>query len=135
MTITCQFDTIGVDWAELERLFKAADLGGRSGDKLRRAFENSQVVCFARDGGRLVGACRAVTDWEYHATIYDVAVHPEYQGRGTGRQMMEAMIARLPVWRILLVCDEEVAGFYQKLGFSEIHIVMARFDWDRLYDE
>src|SRR6185312_15419881 len=50
------------------------NLGGREGDKVRRAFEKSDVVCFAMDGARLVGAARALTDFEYHATIYDVVV-------------------------------------------------------------
>jgi len=134
MSLSFQFTQDGIDWAELEALFKAAEMGGRVGDKLRRAFENSQVVCFLRQEGRLVGASRALTDWEYHAVIYDVVVHPEFQGQGIGRQMMELLIGRLPVWRIMLVCEEERAGFYRKLGFDEIHIVMARFDWGRLYE-
>lgn len=49
MDLTLQFDCSGIAWAELEALFKAAGLGGRAGDKLRRAFENSQLVCFAWD--------------------------------------------------------------------------------------
>jgi ribosomal protein S18 acetylase RimI-like enzyme len=134
MDLTFKFYHDGIDWAELERLFQAADLGGRAGDKLRRAFENSPVVCYVLDGGRLIGASRAITDGEYHAVIYDVAIHPEYQGRGIGRQMMEALMERLPVWRMMLVCEEDRVGFYRKLGFEEIRVVMARFDWERLYD-
>jgi ribosomal protein S18 acetylase RimI-like enzyme len=133
-TITLQFDLQGVDWEELEALFEATGMGGRKGDKVRRGFENSQLVCFARDGARLVGSSRAITDWEYHAVIYDVAVLPEYQGRGIGRRIMEALIARLPVWRIMLVTEEENVAFYNKLGFDQVQIVMARFDRDRLYD-
>ena len=129
MDLSFRFTNEGVDWGELERLFKAADLGGRKGDKIRRAFENSPVVCFAWDGSRLAGAARAITDWEYHATVYDVVIHPDYQGQGAGKQMMQALIDRLPVWRILLVCEEERVGFYQKLGFSELRVVMARYVW------
>ena len=114
MALSVRFTTEGIDWGELERLFVAADLGGRRGDKIRRAFENSQVVCFAWDGSRLVGASRAITDWEYHAVVYDVVIHPDYQGQGAGRQMMQALIDRLPVWRILLVCEEDRVGFYRK---------------------
>ena len=134
MDLTLQFDCSGIAWAELEALFKAAGLGGRAGDKLRRAFENSQLVCFAWDGARLIGASRALTDWEYHAAIYDAAVLPEYQGYGLGRRIMQALIDRLPVWRYMLVTEDKNVGFYQKLGFEEIRIVMARFAWDRLYD-
>jgi len=77
-----------VDWQELEALFALTNLGGRKGDKLRRAFLNSQVVCYAFDGNRLVGVGRAITDGEYHAFVYDVAVHPGYQGRGLGTKVV-----------------------------------------------
>ena len=64
-----QFDSQGVDWQLLLRLFKATNMGGREGDKVRRAFEKSNVVCFAKDRLQLIAAGRALTDGEYHATI------------------------------------------------------------------
>lgn len=79
-TVTMQCRSDGVEWPALVELFKLTNLGGREGDKVRRAFEKSDVVCFAMDGARLVGAARALTDFECHATIYDVVVHPDYQG-------------------------------------------------------
>lgn len=134
MDIAFRFDTKAVDWKELEEVFHAAGLGGRKGDKLRRAFENSQLVCFAYDDARLVGCSRVLTDWEYHALVYDVAVRPQYQHRGIGRRMMEELLGRLKVFRVMLVADGEVKEFYRKLGFEIHEDVMARFDWDRLYD-
>jgi hypothetical protein len=64
-----QFHGEGVDWQELAALFKRTDLDGREGDKVRRAFERSSLVCFATDGSRLIAAGRALSDFEYHATI------------------------------------------------------------------
>ncbi len=132
--VILHFSYASIDWGELETLFKLAGMGGRVGDKVRRAFENSQVVCFARIGSRLVGASRAITDWEYHAMIYDVVVHPDHQRQGIGRRMVESLVASLPVWRIMLVTEQETTGFYRKFGFDEVRIVMARFDWPRLVD-
>jgi ribosomal protein S18 acetylase RimI-like enzyme len=110
------------------------DLGGREGDKVRRAFENSTVVCFAMDGPRLVGAARALSDHEYHATVYDVVVHPEYQRRGLGSRLMGEMLALLPVWRVLLVADGDAKRFYQRLGFEPFGDVLALVDRAKLYD-
>ena len=116
-------------------LFRATHLGGRAGEKVRRAFENSSLVCFVFDGTRLVGMSRAITDWEYHAVIYDVAVHPDYQRQGIGSRMMREMLDRLPVWRVMLVSDEEDGRrFYRHLGFADYPDVMARLDWQRLFD-
>ena len=86
------------------------------------------------DGARLIGASRAITDGEYHGLIYDVAVLPEYQGRGIGQSMLQQLLERLPVWRVMLVADEEVQGFYRKAGFEGYPGVMARLDWNRLTD-
>lgn len=97
MDIAYRFDCDNVGTPELEALFAATELGGRAGDKIRRAFLNSAVVCFASDGARLVGASRAITDGEYHGLIYDVAVLPDYQRQGIGRRMMQELLARLPV--------------------------------------
>ena len=133
-TVRLQCNSVGIDWEELLQLFKIANLGGREGDKVRRAFENSTVVCFAMDGARLVGAARALSDHEYHATIYDVVVHPEYQRRGLGSRLMSEMLALLPVWRVLLVADGDAKRFYQRLGFAPFGDVLALLDRAKLYD-
>jgi ribosomal protein S18 acetylase RimI-like enzyme len=133
-TVRFQFTCQGIDWGELIRLFKGAGLGGREGDKIRRAFENSTVVCFAMRGDQLVGAARALSDGEYHAAVYDVVVLPELQRRGIGKDLMNALLARLPVWRILLVADGDASRFYQRLGFEPYADVHARIDGTRLFD-
>jgi ribosomal protein S18 acetylase RimI-like enzyme len=131
-SIQFRFDTVGVDWPALERLFKDAGLDGREGDKIRRAFENSTTVCFVWDDNRLIGCARALSDFEYHATIYDVAIHPEYQRRGIGSQLMREMLSRLPVWRVLLVADGDAARFYGRLGFKPYGDVLALLDRTKL---
>lgn len=130
-----QWDTQEVNWLELEWLFKLANLGGRDGDKIRRAFENSTVVCFAFDRSHLIAAARALSDLEYHATIYDVVVHPNYQTRGIGTRLMQELLQQLPVWRVLLVADGEAAPFYERLGFTPFDHVMARLDRTKLHDQ
>ena len=132
MEITYRFDCENVTTPELVELFKAAGLGGRTGDKILRAFKNSQLVCLAYAGERLVGTSRAMTDWEYHALIYDVAVHPAYQGQGHGKRMMESLLSRLNVWRVMLVADGDVQPFYERYGFQPYPDVMAKLDWDNL---
>ena len=127
-------DHCGMNWQELEALFALTNLGGRKGDKLRRAFLNSPVVCYAYDGERLVGAARAITDGEYHAFVHDVAVHPAYQKRGLGGKLMQSLLDRLPVWRTMLVASADVQPFYARFGFAPYPDVMARLDRGRLYD-
>jgi ribosomal protein S18 acetylase RimI-like enzyme len=134
MDVTYQFSCENVATHQLEELFRATNLNGREGAKIHRAFANSSLVCFAWNGMALIGASRALTDGEYHAVIYDVVVHPAYQARGIGRHMMEQLLGRLSVWRVLLVADRGVQGFYSRLGFESYSDVMARLDWRRLHD-
>jgi GNAT superfamily N-acetyltransferase len=132
--IRFQHDIRDIDWPALESLFNAANLGGREGDKLRRAFENSQVVCFVLAGPCLIGAARALTDFEYHATVYDVVIHPDYQRQGIGAALMREVLVRLPVWRVLLIADGDAARFYGRLGFQPYGDAMALLDRSRLRD-
>lgn len=126
--IRYRFDCDGITAAELEAIFDATDLGGRKGDKIRRAFANSAHCCFAFDGERMIGTARAISNREYHAFIYDVAVYPEYQGQGIGRQLVQHLLDRLPVWRVMLRADKDAQGFYRRHGFELYPDVMARLD-------
>jgi ribosomal protein S18 acetylase RimI-like enzyme len=129
-----QFTCENVTTVQLENLIRRASLGGRIGEKIRRAFQNSPIVCLAFDGATLVGASRAITDGEYHGTIYDVAVLPEYQRQGIGRRLVQELLNRLPVWRVMLAADRDVQGFYRLLGFQVYPDVMARLTPERLHD-
>jgi len=128
MEIAYQFNVEEVTGRELEELYAEAGLRRRADQKIYRAFKNSSFVCIACDHGRLVGASRAITDGEYHGFIYDVAVRPGYQGRGIGRRLVEELLTRLPVWRVMLVARDEVQSFYCNLGFERYSNVMARLD-------
>jgi len=92
------------------------------------------VVCFAKDRAQLIAAGRALTDGEYHATTYDLVVDSNYQRQGIGTQIMTELLARLPVWRVLLVADPQVQPFYRRLGFESYGGVMARCDRSKLFD-
>ncbi|NJL59838.1 MAG: GNAT family N-acetyltransferase [Desulfobacteraceae bacterium] len=127
MKISLKFDSVNIDWDEAVILFERAPLGKRDPEKLRRAFENSFIACFALDDKKLVGAARIISDGEYQAGVCDVVVLPEYQGKGVGKMMMEAMLARINVPTMILFATPGKEGFYQKFGFSRLKTGMAKF--------
>jgi ribosomal protein S18 acetylase RimI-like enzyme len=70
---------------------------------------------------RLVGFARCTGDGVLEATVWDVAVHPLYQGAGLGRQLMAYVLDRLremDVERVSLFADPEVVGFYASQGWE-----------------
>ena len=71
------------------------------------------------DDRRVVGFVTAITDDVSYASIPYLEVLPEWQGKGIGTELMRRMMAKLEtLYAIDLICDEEVQGFYQRLGFS-----------------
>ncbi len=63
MTIRTDSSLEEIDWARLKADLAADDFdNGRSPAALRRSFEQSQHVAFARDGDRVVGTARLLSD-------------------------------------------------------------------------
>ena len=61
----------------------------------------------------------------HRGAVYYVSVHPDYQGRGYGRQLIEATENWLQdkgVWKINLLVRKEnvkVIDFYKELGYDD----------------
>ena len=69
---------------------------------------------------RVVGFVTAITDGVSYGCITYLEVLPEWQGKGIGTELMRRMMAKLEtLYAIDLICDEDVQGFYESLGFSE----------------
>ncbi len=57
-------------------------------ERVRRMVRNADIVICARDGARLVGVARAITDFSYCCYLSDLAVDSAYQGGGIGTELM-----------------------------------------------
>jgi ribosomal protein S18 acetylase RimI-like enzyme len=95
----------------------------------QKIFEASYAVAFAYDGDQLIGCGRALSDGIYQAALYDVAVLPEYQDKGIGRSLVEAILTRTGQCNVILYASPGKEGFYRKLGFRAMKTGMARFIW------
>ena len=120
-------DLAAIDWWQLADVMARAPLFTRKPFELARAFRNSDAVVSAHYDGALVGAARALTDGTYYASIFDVVVAPEHQGRGVGRAMVRELLARLPVERVFLTSVFGKEGFYERFGFLAQTNAMGRY--------
>ena len=92
------------------------------------------VVSATDDHGRLVGFVRALSDGAYRSTIFDLIVAPEWRERGLGRALVERILATPALERCRrtdLVCKQEVAAFYESLGFERTSSDQLRMEWTR----
>ena len=129
MSIAWTDDPGSVNWSELSELYRVAPLGNKSPDDLALVFGNSMFRAFAFDAGRLVGAGRALADGRDCAYLCDVAVHPDDQGQGLGRQIIERLLERCRSHRkIILYAVPGKEGFYGRFGFRRMTTAMAIFD-------
>lgn len=126
MKIELKYDLNDVDWYEATEIFKRAPLGVREPEKLRRAFENSSVVCMAYCSAKLVGMARAISDGEYQAAIYDLVLLPEFQRKGLGSQILNGIHNKLSVETIILYSVPGKEPFYENLGYHKMVTAMAR---------
>ena len=114
-----------LDLYELEELCDAVGWARRPIRKVRIALQHSFIVLsmWEHRGSfrRLIGFARATSDHAFNATLWDVAVHPDFQGQGLGKAMMEEMIRELrkfDISNISLFADAHVVDFYNQLGFN-----------------
>ena len=109
---------------ELYQLFLA--VGWATEDKTTQSmienfnvgFLNSTFVFSAWIDGRLVGCVRVLSDLHFRSIIYDLAVLPEYQHKGIGKELVQRCInaCKDSEW---LVQTDMAKEFYEKIGFKE----------------
>jgi ribosomal protein S18 acetylase RimI-like enzyme len=117
-----------VDWYELSHLYLIAPLGQKSPADLQKSFSNSMFKCFVYEAGKMVAAGRALADGVDCSYICDVAVHPDYQGKGLGRQVVMKLVEFSKDHRkIILYAAVGKEPFYLKLGFKRMATAMAIF--------
>ncbi|NDG74336.1 MAG: GNAT family N-acetyltransferase [Synechococcaceae bacterium WB8_1B_136] len=114
-----------IDLYELEQLCDAVGWSRRPMRRVRKALQHSLlVVGLWRHDARLpklVGFARCTGDGVIEATVWDVAVHPLYQGAGLGRQLMVYvldLLREMQVERVSLFADPGVVAFYGAQGWQ-----------------
>lgn len=116
-------DGRSLDYDQLLNLFRVAAFWARerSIDDLKMAVANSRPVVTLWDGDRLIGFSRATSDGIFRATIWDVVVHPDYQGAGLGRKLVQTVLMHPHVnqaERVYLMTTHQ-QEFYKRIGFQE----------------
>jgi aralkylamine N-acetyltransferase len=108
----------------LEKLCDSVGWVRRPFKKVKTAIEHSFLIIslfHIKDNNNiLIGFARATSDHAFNATIWDVVVHPEFQGKGLGRILMDQIIRQLKyadITTITLFADPQVLMFYKNLGF------------------
>jgi ribosomal protein S18 acetylase RimI-like enzyme len=108
----------GIDWVRAKAELAADDFdNGRSAGALRRSFEQSPHVAIAREGDRVVGMARLLSDGVCNAYLVDVWTASSHRRQGIATQMLRLLIAAVPGQHIGLQTDD-AQELYASVGFE-----------------
>ena len=88
-------------------------------NKLLAGLLNSDALVVAKHRGRLIGLGNAISDG--HLVVYypHLLVHPDYQGQGVGKKIMQLMQTKYHAFhQQMLTADSDAVAFYQAVGFE-----------------
>ncbi|SMG19684.1 GNAT family N-acetyltransferase [Paenibacillus aquistagni] len=110
------------DVKEVEEVFNKSGIRRPVGDteRIQRMIDNADEIITVRDGERLIGILRAITDYSYCCYISDIAVDKDYQGLGIGKELIRVLRERLGEEEVqyILTSAPKAVGFYEKIGFE-----------------
>jgi amino-acid N-acetyltransferase len=110
---------------DVPRLYELINYYAARGDMLPKTLDQlyNRVREFhvAEADGEVVGCAALKITWRDLAEVVSVAIHPDFQGRGLGRQLCEPLLhdARTLHIPTLFVLTLQV-GFFSRLGFREV---------------
>ena len=90
---------------------------------LRNGFANSLLTLAAYEEAALAGLIRVVGDGHTIVFVQDILVRPQFQRRGIGSALLQAVLNRYAgVRQIELLTDDtpETAAFYRSMAFREL---------------
>ena len=106
-------------------LWNAVWDGCPSREQVTAALAHSIYRAAVYDGDRIIGMARMIGDLGMCYYIKDVIVHPDYQGRGVGRMLIETMLTFIRTHgvpgtdiAVELCAMPDKMAFYEKFGFA-----------------
>ncbi|MFC0323186.1 ribosomal protein S18-alanine N-acetyltransferase [Gallibacterium melopsittaci] len=82
-----------------------------------KVIQQDQIVGFC--------ICQIVLD---EATLFNIAIHPQYQGQGLGKTLLQSLMDQLrekwvtTLWLEVRESNQKALSLYQRLGFNEVSV-------------
>jgi len=110
------------DVPEMQALINSfADKGELLPRSLNMLYEDIRDFLIMEDNGQIVATCALHINWNDLAEVKSLTVHPDYQGKGLGKQIVQACLneaKNLGVSRVFALTYKP--EFFKRLGFKDI---------------
>lgn len=88
-------------------------------DRIAKMVAHANLFVTARDGGKLIGVARSLTDFTYCCYLSDLAVDRDYQRRGIGRALIAKTRAAVGDSMVLLLSAPQTMPYYPHIGMPK----------------
>lgn len=108
--------------ADLQDLYRFTRWGkSRSIEQIAKMLEGTSICFSIRHNGRLIAFCRVLTDFVFRGSLWDILVHPDYQGKGVGSQLLQYALSHpaLKDVPVIVTYTSELVSFMGRLGFEQ----------------
>ncbi len=103
-------------------LYRASPLNRPIADppRIARMYAASNIVHSAWDGERLAGILRGWTDGGFDGYVCDLAVAPEYQKLGIGKELLRRCVESNRQVQFVLRASQIARDYYKHVGWQAI---------------
>ncbi len=118
---------IALSPGELQDLYRFTGWGrSRSVAQIEKMLEGTDLCFSIRHKGQLIAFCRILTDFVFRASLWDIVVHPDHQGKGLGSTLIDYALGHPAVRDIPMVITytSELGPFLANLGFRPMDGMM-----------
>lgn len=127
MNLHFQENCNNIDWNKIPALLKEVGMSYIDAIGHKKSFEASYAVIFAFDNQDLVGCGRMLSDGIRQSALYDIAISPDYQGMGIGKDLVNRLMQKTPDCNFMLYASPGKESFYKKLNFKRMKTGMILF--------
>ena len=107
---------------EFQKLLMASTLAERRPkalETLKDMVKHADIILTARDGDKLVGVSRSISDFTYCTYLSDLAVDEAYQHQGIGKELIRLTKAQAPEAKLILLAAPAAREYYPKIGMTQ----------------
>lgn len=107
---------------EFQKLLMASTLAERRPkalETLKNMVKHADIILTARDGDKLVGVSRSISDFTYCTYLSDLAVDEAYQHQGIGKELIRLTKAQAPEAKLILLAAPAAREYYPKIGMTQ----------------
>lgn len=108
--------------SDLQDLYRFTSWGrSRSVEQIEKMLRGTSMCFSVRHKGKLVAFCRLLTDFVFRGSLWDILVHPDYQGKGIGSHLLEYALEHPAVSDIpvIVTYTSELTTFLARAGFEQ----------------